>query len=110
MFQTLQKLQNYDVDRWMCSDQCRCVAIEPEEMLRLWPDDEQQQLLASKQFTGSYEDFSTCVERISDNKAYFHANEAALDLIYELEQEFECGGFCEPALFYFYKDIREGPP
>lgn len=94
----------------MCSEQCRCTGLPQADIDALWTSEEQKQKISAKHFNGSFGNFAQCVERISDRKAYFHANEAALALIRDLESEHDCGGFCEPSLFYFFKDVSEGPP
>ena len=35
---------------------------------------------------------------------------AHIDLYQELEDDYECSGLCQPALFYFSRPIHEGPP
>ena len=37
-------------------------------------------------------------------------NLANLELYQELEDEYECSGMCRPGLFYFGRDISNGPP
>jgi hypothetical protein len=37
-------------------------------------------------------------------------NDETMDLVEYFEEEYDCGGICQPSLFYFGKSIEIGPP
>lgn len=50
---------------------------------------------------------------VSDRRSQIdmlRAMSSNFDLMLELEEEYDCSGMCNPGLFYYGRNITEGPP
>lgn len=102
-------LTNLYVDNYMCSSLCPCIAysnLDPSK----WGNNATV-LKNNYDFTGSYKSFYQCYLDLNEQGLIQTISSATLDYIAANEDNESCGGICDTLpMFYFNKEITEGPP
>lgn len=47
---------------------------------------------------------------VPDDETEFDMLSNLVEILFDIEDEFDCSGICKPALFFHAKDIAHGPP
>ena len=97
-------LTNLYVDNYMCSSLCPCVAYETLDP-KLWG--QKQTSLKNYVFTGTYDNFYTCLLDLQTKGLIQTVPEAMISYIKAKEAQYSCGGICDDTpMFYFSKSIK----
>lgn len=113
---TVDKELQYAVNRHMCTDFCPCEGGWDYNMYGttqalIFKDHERNDY----NFNGEQTVFTTC---FAERKSLWYQqypdmepiDTEVINLVKQLEQEFDCSGMCKSAMFYASKSIKDGPP
>ncbi|CDW76928.1 tetraspanin family protein [Stylonychia lemnae] len=122
---TLKTVDN-EINEWsaekFCTSECPCSLTMP---LWQWNEDRLNEFYRTKQISfkknyqtyttlnvvsGGYKSFYQCLDYQLSRDSKYQLSHFTLTLLKEIENMFDCNGICNPGIFYFYKELKEGPP